>query len=189
MEKLELPYNQKKVLLHVCCATCSGGIIERMVESDLSPTVFFYNPNIHPVAEYEKRKAEVVSFCGQLGVEYVDVDYDVQNWFARIKGLEKEPERGGRCTKCFDMRMERTALYAHEHEFKVMATSLSISRWKDQKQVHGAGDRAAARYDDLLFWDYNWRKSGGMERMYQVAKEQDFYRQQYCGCVFSVRET
>src|SRR3546814_8133820 len=79
------------------------------------------------------------------------------NWFDRVKGLENSPERGERCTVCFDMRFERTALYAHEHGFDTITSSLGISRWKDMKQINGCGERAAARYDDLAYWTYNWR--------------------------------
>lgn len=85
----------------------------------------------------------------------MDADYDRDNWFARAKGMEHEPERGIRCTMCFDMRFERTALYAHEHGFAVMTSSLGISRWKNMQQINDCGVRAAARYPALSYWDYN----------------------------------
>lgn len=90
----------------------------------------FYNPNIHPRKEYELRKDENVRFAEQFGVPFIDADYDRDNWFERARGMENEPERGVRCTMCFDMRFERTALYAHEHGFPVITSSLGISRWK-----------------------------------------------------------
>ena len=188
-KKLEAPGNVSRVLLHSCCAPCEGEVLETLLESSIQPTVFFYNPNIHPKREYELRKDEDKKFCEKIGVEHVDVDYDVRNWFERVKGLEWEPERGARCTVCFDMRFERTALYAHEHDFLVFSSSLGISRWKNMEQINGCGERAAARYDDLTYWNYNWRKAGGSQRMIEISKREGFYQQEYCGCVFSLRDT
>lgn len=187
--KLTLPKGEKNVLLHSCCAPCEGEVIETILESGITPTVFFYNPNIHPKKEYEIRKSEDKKFCEKMNVRHLDADYDVRNWFDRVKGLEWEPERGARCTACFDMRFERTALFAHENGFKVFTSSLGISRWKNMKQINGCGERAASRYPDLIYWDYNWRKSGGSQRMIEISKRESFYQQEYCGCVFSLRDT
>ena len=187
--RVTAPFAEKKVLLHSCCAPCEGEVLETLLESEITPTVFFYNPNIHPKREYEIRKSEDKRFCDKLKVEHVDVDYDVMNWFDRVKGLEWEPERGARCTQCFDMRFERTALYAFENDFRVFSSSLGISRWKNMKQISGCGERAAARYENLTYWTYNWRKSGGSQRMIEISKREGFYQQEYCGCVFSLRDT
>ena len=124
-----------------------------------------------------------------MGLDFIDADYDKDNWFKRIKGLENEPERGERCTKCFDMRFERSALYAHENNFFLFATTLGISRWKDLDQVNNSGLRAADRYSGLNFWDFNWRKAGGSPRMIEISKREEFYQQEYCGCVYSLRDT
>ena len=153
------------------------------------PQCTFYNPNIHPLQEYELRKEENKRYCQKLGFNFIDADYDKDNWFKRIKGLENEPERGERCTKCFDMRFERSALYAHENNFSLFATTLGISRWKDLDQVNNSGLRAADRYSDLNFWDFNWRKAGGSPRMIEISKREEFYQQEYCGCVYSLRDT
>ncbi len=187
--KLETPNGQNRLLLHSCCAPCAGEIMEAVAASDMETTVFFYNPNIHPIEEYEIRKSENKRFCDQLGFEFVDVDYDKENWFKRIKGLEDEPERGDRCTKCFDMRFERSALYAHENDFPLFTTTLGISRWKDLDQVNDSGLRAAKPYKNLIFWDLNWRKKGGSSRMIEISKREEFYQQEYCGCVYSLRDT
>ena len=187
--RVTAPFAEKKVLLHSCCAPCEGEVLETLLESEITPTVFFYNPNIHPKREYEIRKSEDKRFCDKLKVEHIDVDYDVMNWFDRVKGLEWEPERGARCTQCFDMRFERTALYAFENDFRVFSSSLGISRWKNMKQISGCGERAAARYENLTYWTYNWRKSGGSQRMIEISKRERFYQQEYCGCVFSLRDT
>lgn len=186
---LPLPGGHQKVLLHSCCAPCSGEVMEAMLASGIDYTIFFYNPNIHPQKEYELRKSENIRFAEKFGVPFVDADYDRDNWFARARGMENEPEKGRRCTMCFDMRFERTALYAHEHGFPVMTSSLGISRWKDMNQINGCGQRAAAHYPDLMYWDFNWRKQGGAERMIRISKRENFYQQEYCGCVYSLRDT
>jgi predicted adenine nucleotide alpha hydrolase (AANH) superfamily ATPase len=90
---------------------------------------------------------------------------------------------------CFDMRFERTALYAHENGFPVISSSLGISRWKDMNQINTSGIKAASHYPNITYWTYNWRKNGGGERMYQIAKRENFYKQEYCGCVYSLRDT
>ncbi len=187
--KLELPNGEQKLLLHSCCAPCAGEIMEAVAISNIETTVFFYNPNIHPQEEYEIRKDENKRFCEKLGFNFIDADYDKDNWFERIKGLENEPERGARCTQCFDMRFERSALYAKENGFKVYATTLGISRWKDMDQINSSGEKAANRYDEIKYWDFNWRKKGGAARMIEISKREQFYQQEYCGCVYSLRDT
>jgi epoxyqueuosine reductase len=186
---LELPDGATKLLLHSCCAPCSGEVMEALLVSNIDFSIFFYNPNIHPVQEYEIRKQENVKFAEKHNIPLIDADYDKDNWFERIKGLELEPERGKRCSVCFDMRFERTALYAHEHGFPVISSSLGISRWKDMNQINDSGTRAASRYENITYWTYNWRKGGGAARMYDIAKREGFYKQEYCGCVYSLRDT
>ena len=188
-DKLIPPDGQKKVLLHSCCAPCSGEVMEAMLASGIDYTIFFYNPNIHPRKEYLLRKDENIAFAEKYNVPFVDCDYDTDNWFARAKGMEHEPERGIRCTMCFDMRFERTALYAHEHGFPIITSSLGISRWKNMKQINDCGERAAAPYPGVQYWTYNWRKKGGSQRMIEISKREEFYMQEYCGCVYSLRDT
>lgn len=192
IEKLEIPKefnSNNKLLLHSCCAPCSADLIQRMVDSGIELTIFFYNPNIHPKKEYEIRKNENIRFAEKLGIDFIDADYDVQNWFKRAKGLELSPERGERCTKCFDMRFERTALYAYENGFNTISSSLGISRWKNMDQINDCGLGAAANYENINYWTYNWRKGGGSARMYEISKEEKFYKQEYCGCIYSLRDT
>lgn len=188
-EHLVLPNGADKLLLHSCCAPCSGEVMEALLFSNINFSIFFYNPNIHPVQEYLIRKEENITFAKKHHIPFIDVDYDKDNWFARVKGLEWEPERGKRCSACFDMRFERTALYAHEHGFSVICSSLGISRWKDMAQINDSGVRAASRYPQMEYWTYNWRKQGGAGRMYEIAKREHFYKQEYCGCVYSLRDT
>lgn len=186
---LTAPNGEKQVLLHSCCAPCAGEIMETMIASGLKLTIFFYNPNIHPREEYELRKSENIRFAEKLGIPFIDADYDRDNWFQRAKGMEWELEKGRRCTMCFDMRFERTALYAAEHGFKVFTSSLGLSRWKDMDQINTCGMKVASRYPGLTYWTYNWRKDGGSARMYEIAKREQFYQQEYCGCVYSLRDT
>jgi len=187
--QLTLPANGQKLLLHSCCAPCSGEVMEALLASGIDYTIFFYNPNIHPREEYELRKEENVRFAAKHNIPFIDADYDKDNWFARAKGMEHEPERGIRCTMCFDMRFERTALYAHEHGFDIITSSLGISRWKNFEQINDCGTRAATRYPNMTYWTFNWRKQGGSARMLEISKKENFYMQEYCGCVYSLRDT
>lgn len=188
-DKLELPNGADRLLLHSCCAPCSGEVMEALMHSDIDFTIYFYNPNIHPRQEYDIRKDENIAFANKHGIPFIDADYDKDNWFERAKGMEMEPERGKRCTMCFDMRFERTALYAYENGFQVISSSLGISRWKNMEQINDCGIRAAAHYPNITYWTYNWRKNGGAARMYEIAKRESFYKQEYCGCVYSLRDT
>lgn len=189
-EALTLPGgNEQKLLLHSCCAPCSGEVMEAITASGIDYAIFFYNPNIHPQKEYLLRKEENIRFAEANNVPFIDADYDTDNWFARAKGMEWEPERGARCTMCFDMRFDRTALYAYEHGYPIISSSLGISRWKDMNQINDCGKRAASKYEGISYWDYNWRKGGGSARMIEISKRENFYQQEYCGCVYSLRDT
>ena len=187
--RLELPNAASRLLLHSCCAPCSGEVMERLLESGIDYTIYFYNPNIHPLKEYEIRKNENIRFAEQHNIPFVDGDYDRDEWFRRAKGMEREPERGIRCTMCFDMRFERTALFAHENGFSVFCSSLGISRWKNMDQINECGVRAASHYPGMTYWTYNWRKDGGSQRMIEISKREQFYQQEYCGCAYSLRDT
>jgi len=170
-QKLTLPEGHEKLLLHSCCAPCSGEVMETLIESGIDFSIFFYNPNIHPVKEYEIRKEENIRFAEKHNIPFIDCDYDKDNWFERAKGIENEPEKGIRCTMCFDMRFERTALYAAEHGFNLMSSSLNISRWKNMQQLNDCGNRSASHYEGITYWDYNWRKNGSAVRMLEISKQ------------------
>ena len=167
--------------------------MEAIHASGIEFTIYFYNPNIHPLKEYLIRKEENIRFAQKHNIPFIDVDDDYENdrkeWFKRAEGMEWEPERGIRCTMCFDMRFEKAAQYAHENGFPVFTSCLGISRWKDMNQINDCGHRAAEKYDDVVYWDYNWRKGGGSQRMIEISKRERFYQQEYCGCVYSLRDT
>ena len=186
---------ENTVLLHTCCAPCSSAIIEAMLQNGITPVIYYCNPNIYPHQEYEIRKEECTRYAKALGLEIVDADYDHENWLEAIKGMEGEPERGGRCLKCFKLRLLRTAQYARERGIKVITTTLASSRWKSLDQINEAGTWACAEISkipagtDVVWWDQNWRKNGLQERRLQILKEFDFYNQLYCGCEFSMRKS
>ena len=128
--QLEVPGGADKVLLHTCCAPCSSAIIECMMQHHITPVIYYCNPNIYPLEEYMIRKDECTRYAQSLGLEIIDADYDHENWRCHIAGMEQEPERGGRCLRCFKLRLLETARYAHEHGLSVITTTLASSRWK-----------------------------------------------------------
>lgn len=185
---LEVPGNAKEILLHTCCAPCSSAIIECLMQHDIRPTIYYCNPNIYPLKEYNIRKNECSRYAQSLGLDIIDADYNHEAWRCTVQGLEGEPERGGRCLQCFKMRLLDTARYAHENGFSVITTTLASSRWKSLEQINQAGRYAVENYPDVIWWDQNWRKGGLSERRIAIIKEYGFYNQQYCGCEFSMRK-
>ena len=188
---IQAPMGETTVLLHTCCAPCSSAIIEAMLQNGITPVIYYCNPNIYPHEEYEIRKNECTRYAESLGLEIVDADYDHEGWLEQMKGLENEPERGGRCLKCFKLRLLSTARYAKERGIKVITTTLASSRWKSLDQINEAGLWACNQLGEQetpVWWDQNWRKNGLQERRLQIIKEYDFYNQLYCGCEFSMRK-
>jgi predicted adenine nucleotide alpha hydrolase (AANH) superfamily ATPase len=157
-----------------------------MLANGLHPTVFYFNPNIYPQAEYEHRKAENIRYVESLQVPFVDGDYDHSRWLLPMHGLEQEPERGRRCLLCFKMRLSATAQYASKQGFTVFTTTLASSRWKNLSQINEAGRHAAALFPGLTFWEQNWRKNGLSDRRNELIKQYHFYNQTYCGCEYSL---
>ena len=188
-ESLNVPMGQTEVLLHTCCAPCSSAIIECLLNHGIRPVIYYCNPNIYPLEEYLVRKEECTRYAKALGLDIIDDDYDHEAWLEAVKGLENEPERGGRCLRCFKLRLLRTAEYARDNGFKVITTTLASSRWKSLDQINEAGEWACAQVSGVVWWDRNWRKGGLQERRLQIIKEYDFYNQLYCGCEFSNKST
>ena len=176
------------LLLHTCCAPCSAAIIEWLLNNEIKPTLFYFNPNIYPEKEYEIRKNECTRYAQLKGLTIIDGDYDHELWLQSISGLENEPERGARCLKCFKVRLLVTSKLAYEQGFDQFATTLASSRWKNLDQIAEAGHCAAAQFENINFWDKNWRKEGLSERRRILLAENGFYNQQYCGCEFSIRK-
>lgn len=159
--------------------------MRRLKEADIEFAVLFYNPNIDTQEEYLLRKAYVMKFSSKLSIPFFDLNYEPKTWKIRIEGLENEPEKGKRCTACFDLRMEKSAFFAHENGFDIFTSSIGISRYKDFEQITYCGKQAALKYPGLQYWDFNWRKKGGLERSERLSREERFYRQKYCGCEYS----
>lgn len=198
---LEVPGGAGKVLLHACCAPCSSAILECMLQHGITPVIFYSNSNIYPYEEYDHRRTECVRYAEKLGVEMVEDEYDHDAWLQAVKGLEGEPERGGRCLQCFRFRLGRAAEYARTHGYTVLTTTLASSRWKNLAQIDCAGaevcdsvspgDRClpAQQGVPVTWWQQNWRKGGLQERRGEIIREMNFYNQLWCGCEFSIRNT
>ncbi len=183
-----VPTGVQQVLLHACCAPCSSAIVEWLLQHDVRPVIFYYNPNIFPREEYEIRKEESKRHAESLGLQWIDGDYNHERWLEAVKGLEGEPERGHRCLHCFIHRLTVAALQAKMLGIDYFTTTLASSRWKRLDQITEAGLQAQAAVPGTTFWAQNWRKGGLQERRNQLLREYDFYNQQYCGCEFSIRK-
>ncbi len=183
-----VPEGLHEVLLHACCAPCSSAIVEWLMAHDVTPTIYYFNPNIYPLAEYETRKQESMRHAESLGIRWIDGDYDHSAWLQSVCGLEHEPERGGRCAVCFRHRLLATARMAQEQGIAWFATTLASSRWKSLEQIEAAGMWAAAQVPGTQFWAQNWRKGGLQQRRNELLRQYDFYNQLYCGCEFSIQK-
>lgn len=182
-----MPEGLTEVLLHACCAPCSSAIVEWMLSRGIRPTIYYFNPNIWPLEEYDIRKQESKRHAEGLGIRWIDGDYDHQQWRQGVCGLENEPERGRRCEQCFTLRLTAAAREARRLGMRYFTTTLASSRWKSLEQIERAGRAAEQAVPGVTFWSQNWRKGGLQERRNQLLREYQFYNQQYCGCEFSVR--
>ena len=199
MSSLTIPEGCTRVLLHACCAPCSSAIVEWLLAHNVTPVIYYFNPNIYPLEEYEIRKSESKRHAESLGIEWIDDDrlqvtgYGTAHeaWLQAVRGLETEPERGKRCETCFYYRLLATARKAQELGIPFFATTLASSRWKNLDQINAAGLKAEKSLSPLAsnlspkFWSQNWRKDGLQERRNTLLKEYKFYNQTYCGCEFS----
>ena len=176
-----------RLLLHSCCGPCSSAVIERLAPYfDL--TVFYFNPNIHPFTEYQKRletQAALVKAMG--GAVLIAGDYEPQRFFEAVKGLEEEPEGGERCTVCFRLRLEETARRAAEGGFDYFCTTLSVSPHKDADRLNAICRELAGQYG-VAALPADFKKKDGYKRSLELSKAYGLYRQNDCGCVFSKRE-
>ena len=168
-----------------CCAPCSAGAIKQLVNGEIPGIdefiVMFFNPNIYPETEYQKRLSEQIKYCEKLGVKYVVGDYNHDDWKKAVCGLENEPERGLRCSKCFAYRFCFAREYAKKHGFNAIASVFGVSRFKSQSQVDVAAKESCGDIKYLpIKWDENLRV--------KINRESNFYRQNYCGCEFSFRK-
>ena len=175
------------MLVHICCSVDSHYFLEKLREDFPNEKLigFFYDPNIHPYSEYKLRFLDVKYSCELLGIELIEGPYDVEAWLELVKGLENEPEKGDRCTVCFDTRLEVSGKKAIELGCKSFTTSLLISPKKSQEKIEIIGQKLAIEYDlKFIFKDY--RVGNGMELQGKAVKENQLYRQNYCGCLFGI---
>ena len=185
---IQVPEGLHEVLLHACCAPCSSAIVEWLLANDIKPVIFYYNPNIYPLSEYALRKHESQRHADSLGIQWIDGDYNHEQWQKAVAGLEDEPERGKRCSQCFLMRLTATAQQAKRSGIDYFTTTLASSRWKSITQIEQAGRTAEALTCGPRFWAQNWRKGGLYERRNELLQQYGFYNQQYCGCEYSLRQ-
>lgn len=179
-----------KLLLHACCAPCSSYCLEYLSKY-FEITVLYYNPNISPAEEYEKRAAELVRLAGELPVKnkisVVVEEYSPEDFFEVSRGLEDVPEGGERCFKCYRLRLERAARYAAENGFDYFCSTLSISPLKNAQKLNEIGEELSEIYK-VPHLPNDFKKRGGYLRSIELSREYDLYRQNYCGCVFSKRK-
>lgn len=178
---------REKLLLHCCCAPCSTACLERLKEH-FDITVLFYNPNIED-CEYARRKNELIRLLSETGwAEFADCDHDTENYYLAVKGYENEPEGGKRCEICFKLRLSYAANYAKTHGFGFLTTTLTVSPLKDAALLNGIGENLAAEY--RITWLYSdFKKRDGYLKSIRLSQEHNLYRQNYCGCVFSEKNT
>lgn len=179
--------HRKKVVLHACCAICLSHPHKLLNELGYDVEVLFYNPNIFPKEEYSRRKAEVERFCALTNTKLVIFEDEPEVYYKYVEGLEGEPERGLRCERCFQLRLDKTANYAAKISADYFSTTLSVSPHKSFAQIKLAAEASARKYGvDYLAMDF--KKQNGFKITNEIANTYGFYRQNYCGCEFSVRK-
>lgn len=175
--------NGNKILLHACCAICSGYPISLLKEMGYSPVVYFCNPNLDTKEEFEKRLNAQRTLCSHFDVELIVENYDTEDYLDYIKGFENEPERGARCYKCIELRLLKTAQKAKELNIKEFTTSLVISPHKNFEKISKIGKSISENYLAIPF-----RKNDGFLKTNKISKELGLYRQNYCGCKFAKKQ-
>ena len=175
------------MLVHICCSVDSHFFLEKL-QVDYPQeklTGFFYDPNIHPYSEYQLRLLDVQRSCKKLGIEVLEGEYDYENWLQAVRGLENEPEKGARCEVCFDKRFSVSAKKALELGEDKITTTLLVSPLKSQEQLKRVGDAFHEKHG-VEFIAVDYRSGGGTQDQSRVTKEEQLYRQDYCGCIFGL---
>jgi len=172
------------LLLHDCCAPCGIFVLKELQKAGYAVSVFYCNPNIFPKEEFIWRRDEMKKFCQKNGIDFIEQDYNHDDWLTTIKGFESEPEKGERCRLCFAKRLAETAQYAAGKGFNFLATTLTISPHKNSAIINEIGRDVAELYG-LKFIDVDWKKDNGYQQAVEMSKIEKFHRQDYCGCEFS----
>ena len=190
-----IDYNKREqvvpsLLLHACCAPCSSACLEYL-SSFFNITVFFYNPNISPKAEFDKRLAEerrlITEMLPDKNINVIEGTYNYNDFLDAIKGLENAKEGGERCFKCYRLRLEKTAHLAKEMKFDYFCTTLSISPLKSAQKINEIGFETAEKFG-VKWLPSDFKKKEGYKRSVELSKQFHLYRQNFCGCVFSKKE-
>ena len=175
--------SNNKLLLHSCCGPCSTAVIERLKDY-FDITVLYYNPNIEPKDEYIKRKEEQLKVLKEYNIKFKDIDYLNEEYRKKVIGYEKEPENGARCHICYELRLEKTAILAKENSFDYFATTLTVSPYKNSQILNKTGEELSKEFNiKYLYSDF--KKKNGYKRSIELSKENNLYRQNYCGCIYS----
>lgn len=159
--------------------------IQKLTDDGYDVTVYYFNPNIAPVSEYERRKDELVRYCEKMGYKYIIGEYTKEDWLEYIKGLENQPEKGLRCNKCFRFRLEETIKTAQKLGIRYYSTTLTVSPHKISREIFNVADELA--FYGVNFLREDFKKQNGFLKTMQLSRENNFYRQTYCGCEFSMR--
>ena len=187
LERLAVEGKKPSLLLHACCAPCSSSVLEYL-SAYFEITLYFYNPNITEPEEYKKRKAELIRLVEvnhyPNPVRLLDGDYDNRLFFEMAEGLEKEPECGRRCFRCYDMRLRKTAEMAAKDGADYFCTTLSISPHKNADKLMEIGEMLSKEYG-ISYLPSDFKKKNGYKRSIELSREYHLYRQNYCGCVYS----
>ncbi len=174
-----------KILLHACCAPCASYPINLLRDEGYEPAVYFYNPNIYPQDEHEKRLDELIRYAQKENFELIYEPYTPDDFIKAAYGLENEPEKGKRCEKCFYLRLSKTAQKAAALNIPEFTTTLTVSPHKVSCQVFCAGEICAEQYR-VKFAPYDFKKKDGFKITQQIARENNMYKQTYCGCIYSL---
>jgi predicted adenine nucleotide alpha hydrolase (AANH) superfamily ATPase len=177
------PKNKPKLLLHTCCAPCAPHVIETL-RKEFDVSIFFYNPNIHPFEEYQLRLEEMERYLDVLSVELIVGEYDAEQWFSAVLGMEHEQEGGRRCELCYRMRLDKTVSVARTQGFQQVTTTLTVSPHKKTTIINRIG-RELTSTGDVTFYEADFKKRDGFKKSCELSKKLGFYRQNYCGCVYS----
>ena len=177
----------KKILLHACCGICSGYPISLLKDMGYSVVVYFYNPNIYPQEEYQKRLDAETKLCTHFGSNLIIGEYETEVYYNFVAGLENEPEKGLRCDKCFELRLRKTAQKCVELGINEFTTSMIISPHKNYEKLTKIGKDIAQEYN-LQYFSLNFRKNDGFLKTNRISKDLGLYRQNYCGCKFALNK-
>lgn len=175
-----------KIILHACCAICSGYPVSFLKDAGYSVIVYFYNPNIYPEAEYQKRLEAEQTLCKYFNVELIEGEYMPDEFYNVSRGLENEPEKGARCDRCFELRLRNTAKLCNRLNITQFTTSIVISPHKNFRKLSEIGAKIAEEYG-LTYLDIDFKKKDGFLKTNNISKKLELYRQNYCGCEFSLR--